>query len=93
MTHWQRSVVPPDHQTRSECRHLRAANRVAYGFVIFKHMETNMSTGSTARFGMSTYVAVIFVIGLVIAGTYVFVFTPGETTNPPAAADAVGTSG
>jgi len=52
-----------------------------------------MSTGSTARFGMSTYVAVIFVIGLVIAGTYLFVFTPGETTSPPAAVDAVGTSG
>lgn len=43
-----------------------------------------MSAGSKARRGMFTFVGVIFVLGLVIAGAYVFVLKPGETANQPA---------
>ncbi len=33
---------------------------------------------------MFTFVAVIFILGIVIGGAYVFVLKPGETENQPA---------
>jgi len=43
-----------------------------------------MNTDKKARRGMTTYVAVIFVLGLIIAGAYVLVLKPGETSDQPA---------
>lgn len=37
-----------------------------------------MSTGGKARSGMMTFVAIIFVIAVVIVGVYTLMFSPGE---------------
>lgn len=42
-----------------------------------------MSSGSKARHGMYAFVAVIFGIGLLIAGAYVVIAKPGETADKP----------
>lgn len=42
---------------------------------------TMKSTGRTARFGMSTFVGVIFVIGMAIAAIYVWGYAPGKVTG------------
>lgn len=42
-----------------------------------------MSSGSHARFGMMTFVAVIFAIAIVIAGVYMLFFTPGQPEQQP----------
>ena len=41
----------------------------------------NMADDRKARVGMTRFVVVIFVLGMVIAGIYVFGFTPGEVTD------------
>jgi hypothetical protein len=40
-----------------------------------------MSTGSKARNGMYTFVAILFAAGLVIAGAYVIFTKPGESVD------------
>jgi hypothetical protein len=47
-------------------------------------MRKNMSTGGKARSRMYAFVSIIFVIGLLFAGYYVFGKTPGETETAPA---------
>ena len=42
-----------------------------------------MSAGNKARRGMFTFVGLIFVLGLIIGGAYVFVLKPGETAKQP----------
>jgi hypothetical protein len=42
-----------------------------------------MTTGSKARAGMYVFVGVIFAVGVMVAGTYVFVAKPGETQDKP----------
>lgn len=37
-------------------------------------------TGKTARIGMMTFVVTIFLAAMVLAGIYMFGFTPGETS-------------
>ena len=43
-----------------------------------------MSSGSQARSRMYIFVAVIFVLGLMLAGYYTFFQTPGEINDAPA---------
>jgi hypothetical protein len=38
-------------------------------------------TGPKARSGMITFVLLIFAVALVLAGIYMFGFTPGETNG------------
>lgn len=47
-------------------------------------MGKNMSTGGKARSSMYVFVSIIFVVGLLLAGYYVFGKTPGETEATPA---------
>lgn len=42
-----------------------------------------MSSGGKARFGMMTFVAVIFAIAILIAGVYMVFFTPGQSEQQP----------
>ena len=42
-----------------------------------------MSSGGKARFGMMTFVAVIFAIAIVIAGVYRVFFTAGQPAQQP----------
>lgn len=42
-----------------------------------------MSTGSNARSRMYLFVTALFVVGLMLAGYYMFVKTPGEVQDSP----------
>ena len=42
-----------------------------------------MSTSSKARNRMYAFVAVIFAVGVVIAGSYVIIAKPGESDDKP----------
>lgn len=52
-----------------------------------------MSTGGKARSGMFTFVAVIFAVGIVIAGFYMIFMTPGEPETGQASPPAVQQNG
>jgi len=48
-----------------------------------------LSTDSKARYRMYSFVVVIFVVGLMIAGAYLFIAKPGESEDKPVT-DVVG---